>query len=85
MTKNKNDNSVAAGIAGVVIGAGAAIAASKVLAKKENRDKVNKTISGLKKQVMDKVHNAQGDAKEAKAKVEKRIVEGKKEIKEKVK
>lgn len=82
MTKDKKDNSVAAGIAGAVIGAGAAIVTTQILSDKKTRNKINKTVAGLKKQVMNTINNTKGDVTEN---VEKKIEEGKKEVEEKIK
>lgn len=61
--KNSNGNGAAkkgskataatmAGVAGAMIGAGVAVAATTVLSDKKNRDKVRDTFKSVKKQVM---------------------------------
>ena len=48
-----------AGVAGAVVGAGVAVAATQILSDKHNRDKVKDTFNKVKTQVMDTIHEEQ--------------------------
>lgn len=51
--QSKKTATVMASVAGAVVGAGVAVAATKVMSDKKLRDKVTGTISGIKDQVID--------------------------------
>lgn len=51
--QNKRSAAMMAGVAGAVVGAGVAVAASKVMSDKKLRDKVTSTFSDFKNQVLD--------------------------------
>ncbi len=51
--QSKKTATVMASVAGAVVGAGVAVAATKVMSDKKLRDKVTGTISGIKDQVVD--------------------------------
>ena len=48
-----------AGVAGAVVGAGVAVAATQILSDKKTRDKVKETFNKVKTQVMDTIHEEQ--------------------------
>jgi hypothetical protein len=70
-----NAGAAAAGVAGAVIGAGIAVAATAALSNKHTRDKVKETLVKVKDQVMDSIHegqnNAQAEVKEIKSSAKK--------------
>lgn len=73
----------AAGIAGAVVGAGVAIAATKVMSDKNMRDKVTGVLTNVKDQVMDAVESARTNGENALDDAQGKIDTAKKEIKNK--
>ena len=65
MTDNaKNTTAAVAGVAGAVVGAGVAVAATKIMSDKKMRDKVKGTLNQVKDQVFDAMEqNAQQNQK----------------------
>lgn len=58
--KTKNTTAAVAGVAGAVVGAGVAVAATKLMSDKKMRDKVRDTFTQVKDQVVDALdHTAQ--------------------------
>lgn len=51
--QSKKRATVVAGVAGAVVGAGVAVAATKVMSDKKMRDKVTETFNDFKNQVID--------------------------------
>lgn len=64
--RHKGASSAAVGVAGAVIGAGVAIAATKVLSDKKTRDKIKGTFASVKGQFLDRVEGRKSDSKELK-------------------
>ena len=65
MTQQDNKRAtVVASVAGAVVGAGVAVAASKVMSDKKLRDKVTGTISGIKDQVVDILEETSNQGKQ---------------------
>lgn len=62
--KNKKGMPIVAGVTGAVIGAGVAVAASKVLSNKKTREAVVKKAGEIKDTVMDAVSGVEENAKE---------------------
>jgi hypothetical protein len=73
----------AAGIAGAVVGAGVAIAATKVMSDKNMREKVTGVLTNVKDQVMDAVESARTNGENALDDAQGKIETAKKEIKDK--
>jgi hypothetical protein len=61
-TKKDMKGRAAAGVAGAVIGAGVAVAATKVLSDKKNQEKLKKTLRTAHKQVKSGVKSLQDKA-----------------------
>jgi hypothetical protein len=58
--KTKNTTAAVAGVAGAVVGAGVAVAATKLMSDKKMRDKVRNTFTQVKDQVVEALdHTAQ--------------------------
>jgi gas vesicle protein len=69
--KNETGNTAAvAGFAGAIIGAGVAVAASRILADKETREKVMDVLTDVKKQVVQSMQSVKITAEDAKNAVE---------------
>lgn len=70
MADNKKDdhnqgvNPVAAGVAGAVIGAGVAVAATKILSDEETRNKIMDKAKDIRDQVKERVDNMRESAAE---------------------
>ena len=59
MPKGKAAVATMAGVAGAVVGAGVAVAATQILSDEKNRAKVKQTFDKVKTQVMDTIHEEQ--------------------------
>jgi len=59
--KSENTTAAIAGVAGAVVGAGVAVAATKLMADKDMRDKVKTTLTNVKDQVMEALDTAAKD------------------------
>lgn len=59
MLKGKAAVTTVAGVAGAVVGAGVAVAATQILSDKQAREKVKETFNKVKTQVMDSIHEEQ--------------------------
>lgn len=59
--KGKNTATAVAGVAGAVVGAGVAVAATKVMADKKMRDKVGQTLTQVKDQVLEALDQANSE------------------------
>lgn len=66
-------NPIVTGAAGVVIGAGVAVAASRMMTDKKTRDKVFHTISGIRKQASDSLEKVAEKARELTASTDKKV------------
>ncbi len=79
--KNTRDkdviNSMVAGAAGAVIGAGVAIAGAAVLRDEKNREKVKYMLSKVKDQATETLHDARDTAMEKKDQVQDKVLDGK--------
>ena len=75
LTKNNNKtvDRISSGVAGAMIGAGVAIAATKVLSNKKTRDKVKKTFSQAKDQLKESVNLIKHGAKDAQKIIKKQL------------
>ena len=58
-------NAAMAGVAGAVVGAGVAVAATKIMSDEKMRNKVVGTLNNVKDQVMDVIEKAREDGMEA--------------------
>lgn len=72
-TDNKTMNPVVAGVAGAVIGAGAAVAATKILSDKETRKKIMDTAFNVRSKIADSVNKMGEKIQEGRAVAEQRI------------
>lgn len=86
--KNEGVNTVIAAVAGVVVGAGVAIAGAVALSDKKNRDKVEGVINKAKdktnsfvKNVQSKVQGKKAEMDIKKAEVDEQLVVGKEKVK----
>jgi hypothetical protein len=59
LPKGKAAVTTMAGVAGAVVGAGVAVAATHILSDKQAREKVKETFNKVKTQVMDTIHEEQ--------------------------
>jgi hypothetical protein len=76
-------SAVAAGVAGAVIGAGVAVAATKVMSDKNMRDKVSGVLGNVKDQVMEAIDTARTTGENAAKDAQGKIDSAKNQIKEK--
>lgn len=74
-------NPIAAGVAGAVIGAGAAVAGVVALKDKKNREKVQGVLNGVKDMAMGYMENIQSKAKDKQANMKGKLTEGKNGLK----
>ncbi len=81
MTKKKEFNPVVAAVAGVVVGAGVAVAGAVALSDKKNREKVKKTLANAKDQAMGYVEDVQKQAEDKKGEIEEKLAKGKEKVK----
>lgn len=77
----KRGNPLAAGIAGVIIGASAAAVTTKVLSDKKTRGKIMESISNTRDKISDFVNQAKKEATEKKEMAEHRLRIGRRKIK----
>lgn len=75
-------NTVAAAVAGVVVGAGVVIAGAVALKDEENRKKVKNALSGVKDRVVGYAEDVQKAAADENGEVGEKIAEGKAGVKE---
>jgi F0F1-type ATP synthase membrane subunit a len=80
VNKNKNKSALA-GAAGAAIVAGVAVASAFVLKDKKNREKVKKVLTNAKDQAVDYMQDVQKKTDKKEKEVEKKFVNGKKEVK----
>lgn len=73
-------NPIAAAVAGMVIGAGAAVAGAVVLSDEKNRKNIKKAMTNVKNKAEDYVENKKMHAQDKRAEVEKKIGESKEKI-----
>lgn len=64
VSKVKNLSPAAAALAGVVIGAGAAMAGSRIFSDKKTREKVKETLLDVKEKIADSMEKAGRNLKE---------------------
>lgn len=85
MTDNKQNSNkghtAAAGIVGAVVGAGVAVAATKVLSDKKARKRVADTVTAIKDTALDSLHNAQATYGKIRNEIKEDVEQGKKEAK----
>ncbi len=77
---NKQGSPLAAGIAGLIIGAGVAVVTTKALSDKKTREKIMESISNTRERISDFVKEAKKEAAEKKEMVEHRIRIGSKKM-----
>lgn len=78
MNKTNSKGMAIAGVAGAIIGAGVAVAASKVLSDEKTRKKIGQGVSNLKDQLGEAVQTARSGMDTLKA----RVAEKAEEVKE---
>lgn len=74
-------SAVAAGVAGAVIGAGVAVAATKVMTDEKMRNKVTGALNNAKDYVMDAMETARTDGENAVKDAQGKLESAKKEVK----
>ncbi len=75
---------VAAAVAGVIVGAGVVAAGAVALKDKKNRQKVKQVLADAKDQAVEYMEEMQKDVQGKKSTVEKKLVDGQKEVKKEV-
>lgn len=83
-SKKKGGN-MAAGVAGIVVGAAATLAATKVLSNKDNQEKIKKALSDAKESVKENLKDASKRGEEIRKEAEKAIEEGRKDAEKHIK